>query len=255
MRVDSLYFGKEVMRTDALVRGFRTGFVELGETAKSFRKGIFDIKADSYTDSGVPFIRISNLRSGIVNDAAIAHISDEAHTAELKTEVRRGDLVMSKTAYPSAAYVQLTKANVSQDVIAYRISGAWKKRLRPGFLAAYFNSAVGITLMQRQFQGNVQLHLSLDDGRKIPIPLIGQELQEVIESALLDALGEVRTSGEMLDEGTRSLLKELGLASWKPEEPLTYLRTSKGGLFFWPFGFAVLSTEIRFARFMAEGTF
>ena len=103
------------MQVEAKVRAFKGGFVELGETARTLRKGIFDIKADSYTEAGIPFIRISNLRDGIVDDSNIAYISESTHKSEVKTEVTRGDLVLSKTAYPSASYVQLKTANVSQE--------------------------------------------------------------------------------------------------------------------------------------------
>ena len=227
LRLDSAYFGKEAMRLDSLVRSFRDGFVELGDTVKTFRKGIFDIKSDSYTETGIPFVRISNLRDGIINEAGIAYISEEAHAAELKTAVRRGDLAISKTAYPAASYVQLKEANVSQDVIAYRMSHEWKNRLRAGFLAAYLNSTAGIALMQRQFQGNVQLHLSLDDGRKIPIPLICGRIQETVEASFVEAFDEINRSAKNLAEAEQSLMEEIGLAKWTPAEPLTYHRRSK----------------------------
>lgn len=227
LRVDSAYFGKAAMRLESEVRSFKTGFVELGDTARTFRKGIFDIKADSYTEEGVPFIRISNLRNGIIDESSIAYISEDAHKTESKTEVTRGDLALSKTAYPSASYVQLQKANVSQDVIAYRMSPDWKKRLRSGFLAAYLNSTAGNALMQRQFQGNVQLHLSLDDARKIPVPLMSDEFQGAVETAFLKAFEEMNVSDKKLHQAEQTLLAELGLADWAPPEPLTYQRSAK----------------------------
>jgi len=227
LRIDSAYFGKDVMRLDALVRGFRTGFVELGETARIFRKGIFDIKANSYTEKGVPFIRISNLRDGNISEASIAYISADAHACEAKTEVRRGDLAISKTAYPAVSYVQVVKANVSQDIIAYKMKAEWRKTLRSGFLAAYLNSPVGIALMQRQFQGNVQLHLSLDDGRKVPVPLMSEKLQEFVENDSLRAFDQIRASAGKLVEAEQMLLEELNLANWNPPHPLAYSHNNR----------------------------
>src|SRR5688500_13277023 len=51
--------------------------VPLGRVASTIKKGIFDIKASTYVDEGVPFIRISNLREGLIETNGMAHIPSE----------------------------------------------------------------------------------------------------------------------------------------------------------------------------------
>jgi hypothetical protein len=76
--------------------------------------------------------------------------------------------------------------------------------------------------MQREFQGNVQLHLSLDDGKKLKIPKMDMRLQTRIDQLFRDA-DTVQDSARLgLQEAERALLSALGLADWTPPEPLAY---------------------------------
>ena len=59
--------------------------VRLGEIASVVRKGIFDINADAYTETGVPFVRITNIQSGLISTDDIAFIPQDIHAAESKT--------------------------------------------------------------------------------------------------------------------------------------------------------------------------
>jgi type I restriction enzyme, S subunit len=62
-RVDAGYFAKLPVLTEGRIEALP--HLRLGAVCSVFRKGIFDIKAGSYTEIGVPFVRISNLRNGL----------------------------------------------------------------------------------------------------------------------------------------------------------------------------------------------
>ena len=53
----------------------------------AFRKGIFDIKASSYVEYGIPFVRIGD---GLIDTKDLAFISPAAHAAESKTALVYG---------------------------------------------------------------------------------------------------------------------------------------------------------------------
>lgn len=230
LRIDSAYFSKEALSTEELIARFPSGFTTLGEISSCFRKGIFDIKADTYTETGVPFVRISNLRNGLIDVTDIACISEEAHAGENKTALVFGDLILSKTAYPTASFVNLDRCNVSQDTIAFRLSPTWEERLNTSFLTSFLNSRYGLTLMGRQFQGNVQLHLSLPDGEKIKVPLCGQNFQKAVQSCFITSFQKQKESLSLYDQAEQSLLFSLGLDTWHPPEPLTYEQPAKVAL-------------------------
>lgn len=222
LRIDDGYFSKLAVLT--LRRIESLPHIRLGDTASEFRKGIFDIKADSYIEKGIPFVRIANLKNGLIDVTDIAHISSEAHATESKTALSFGDIVLSKTALPAASFVNLPECNVSQDTIAVRLAPAWKKQLRSGFIAAFLNSRHGLALMERQFQGNVQAHLSLPDGKKLPIPLFGLDLQDTVHNAYLLADKKLQETKIQAEKAEQTLLRALGLEGWRPPELLTYTR-------------------------------
>lgn len=226
LRLDSGYFAKPMLAAEAIIRAYPNGNDELGPLFSRFVKGVFDINAESYCDTGVPFLRILNLRNGVIDDSDLALIPEELHQIEKKTELRRGDIVFSKTAYPAASLVTLERCNTSQDTIATTLSKYGRETYKAEAIVAYLNSTIGQRLLWRQFQGNVQLHLSLDDGRKVPMPRLGALLQAAIKSAFdLATLHRVSATTELENAG-KTLSNSLGLKSWQVPTPLTYTQTS-----------------------------
>jgi type I restriction enzyme S subunit len=224
LRIDSGYFAKPMLKAEALVRAYPSGYDELGPLFSRFVKGVFDINAESYTDSGIPFLRILNLRGGVIDDSDLALIPESVHENEKKTELRWGDIVLSKTAYPSASLVTLDRCNTSQDTIATTLSEYGRETYSPEAIVAYLNCPTGQRLLWRQFQGNVQLHLSLDDGRKVPMPRLGQAVQAQIKTAF-DRANELRNIAAIeFDNASNSLLRNLKIEAWRPIEPLSYTR-------------------------------
>jgi len=100
LRLDSKYFCKAAVRTRHFVE--QNAFERLGAVTSVLRKGIFDIKADTYAQpgDGVPFLRISDFKNGLIDEESTAWISEEAHRRETATALKHGDIAISKTAYP-----------------------------------------------------------------------------------------------------------------------------------------------------------
>jgi hypothetical protein len=111
-----------------------------------------------------------------------------------------------------------------------KLSHDGRKRFKTGFIAAYLNSRYGLALMSRQFQGNVQSHLSLPDGRKVLIPEFSEKLQAATDKALRDAHAQLLTAEGKMCEAEVTLTDALGLGNWQPSEPLTYARRASEAL-------------------------
>ena len=222
LRLDSGYFAKPMLAADAQIRRYPNGYDELGRLFSRFVKGVFDISADTYARAGVPFLRILNLKDGLIDESNLVLIPQETHQKEIKTELRRGDVVLSKTAYPAASLVTLSRCNTSQDTIATTLSPYGAATYRPEAIVAYLNSAVGQRLLWRQFQGNVQLHLSLDDGRKVPVPKLGGELQELLARTVQKAEAALVSSREEMAAAEAEVLEDCGLRTWQAPQALAY---------------------------------
>jgi len=221
-RIDAGYFRKRLLVATAAIEALP--HKKLGDIAGVFRKGIFDIKADTYVQpgKGIAFVRIGDLRNGIVSKSTTAWISHDAHRAEYKTCLSYGDVILSKTAYPAASFVNLSECNVSQDTIAIKLSPAARREFCGGYIVAFLNSSYGLALMERQFQGNVQQHLSLDDGKKLQIPKFGREFQHLTDALFRMADREIDKAVLSTDAAQSVLICNLGLANWAPPEPLSY---------------------------------
>lgn len=141
--------------------------------------------------------------------------------------MRLGDIVLSKTAYPAASLVTLERCNTSQDTIATTLSTYGASNYRAEAIVAYLNSGIGQKLLWRQFQGNVQLHLSLDDGRKVPIPRFSTDLQTKIVSFFQQSDRARQAAIQQLKNAETNLLRALGLENWQAPEPLSYIRSSR----------------------------
>ena len=226
-RIDSGYFAKPMLLAEQRVRAYANGFDELGSLFSRFVKGIFDINADAYVDEGVPFVRIQNLKNGLIDNRGLAFLPEDVHEAESKTQLLRGDIVLSKTAYPAASLVTLERANASQDTIATTLSEYGRTHYRASAVVAYLNSKTGQALLCRQFQGNVQLHLSLDDGRKVPMPRLPDKHQAAIEESFFKAEALRQSAAVQITRAEYSLLHALGLDVWTPPEALSYIRSSR----------------------------
>jgi type I restriction enzyme S subunit len=226
VRIDSGFFTKAALLAESLVEDLPND--PLGDLTSTFRKGIFDIKADTYVDpgEGVPFIRITDIKTGTIQKQSTAWIDHAAHEQEAKTALRFGDLVLSKTAYPAAAMVNLPECNVSQDTIAVRLSPDGQRQYRMGYVAAYLNSVQGLALMARRFQGNVQQHLSLEDGKSIRVPRFDSRFQDRVHALILRVNHDQDAITQAMAAAEQTCLSALGLADWTPPEPLAYTARS-----------------------------
>ena len=230
IRVDSGFFTKAAIEAENLVEALPND--QLGSLSDTFRKGIFDIKAETYVEpgEGVPFIRITDIKSGMIQKHTTAWIDHAAHDLEAKTALQFGDIVLSKTAYPAAAIVNVPECNVSQDTIAVRLSADGKRRYRSGYIAAFLNSTRGLALMARRFQGNVQQHLSLEDGRSLRIPRLDVKFQDRVHAYILQVDQQQTAITQAMKTAEDMCLAALGLADWTPPQPLTYTARASDAL-------------------------
>lgn len=136
LRIDAEVYRKIYIEINAVVGKLKTTF--LGKEVKTIKKGIFDIRAECYTDSGIPFVRISNLKNMRIDDNDIIYIPEDEHIRNIDTELRRNDVVLSKTAYPAASLVTLDVCNASQDTVAIRLKP--NGQILSHYLVTFLNS-------------------------------------------------------------------------------------------------------------------
>lgn len=174
-------------------------------------KGIFNINASCYVETGVPFVRISNIDKMLISQEDIVYIPEAEHTKNNKTRLVKGDIILSKTGGPAAAYVDMPECNVSQDTVAIKLKGTSK--LLSEYTVAYLNCVYGIAQMKKRFTGNVQMHLNLDDCKNnVIIPMMSVLFQEMISGVFHRGLQLQNKSDQAFADCEKLLTNALGFS-------------------------------------------
>lgn len=197
----------------------------IGQEVKTIKKGIFDIKAECYSDFGIPFVRISNLKNMQIDDNDIIYIPEHEHTKNIDTELRRNDVILSKTAYPASSLVTLDICNTSQDTVAIKLKS--KSQILSHYLVTFLNSKYGYYQMQRWFTGNIQMHLNLTDCKEIIIPIFNSDFQNHQKNIFEISLLLLEHSKNLYQQAEDLLLSELNLKDWQPSTETIAIKSFK----------------------------
>ncbi len=214
IRIDAEVYQKIYIEINEALNRLKN--TSLGKEVKTIKKGIFDIKAECYADFGIPFVRISNLKNMQIDDNDIIYIPEDEHSKNIDTELKRNDVILSKTAYPAASLVTLPVCNTSQDTVAIKLKS--KSQILSHYLVTFLNSSYGYYQMQRWFTGNIQMHLNLTDCKEILIPILTSDFQKTQKNLFEAALSLLEKSRNSYKQAEGLLLSELGLNDWQPTE-------------------------------------
>ena len=214
-RIDSEYFTGKFAQYCRLME--KCGCTYFAREAQKAVKGAFDITADKFREAGIPFVRISNIRDMELDASSMVYIDADVHAKYIASELRRGDIVLSKTAYAAASIVTLPVCNTSQDTIAISLNP--DSCIDPYFTVVYLNTRYGLFLMEYLFTGNVQKHFNLTECKtKLPIPIFSKKFQGEIRNLFSQALAARSESNKVYREAEQMLLADLGFAGWSPTD-------------------------------------
>lgn len=213
LRIDSEIYQKEYIAYDNFIK--EKEYTTFNQEALVVKKGIFDIKSAVYREKGIPFVRISNLRNMIIDTNDIIYIPEEENKKNLDTFLEEGDIILSKTAYPAASYVNIANCNTSQDTVAIKLSQ--QSNLLSEYIVIFLNSEIGLKQMRRRFTGNIQMHLNLEDCKtNLLIPILSTIFQNEIKNLFHKSIQRKDDSTYLYNKAEQLLLEELDLKDWEP---------------------------------------
>lgn len=209
-RLDPQFYQPKFVENRKIIKCM-ANVVKFGDIASSFRKGIFDLKAEDYVEDGMPFVRVSNLRHGFIEESNLVFLPTNLHDENLQTRLNRGDIILSKTAYPAASLVNVPECNLSQDTIGVKIDSNYFIKIKPSFIVAFLNSKYGQLLMEQWFQGNVQMHLGLVDAKNILIPILNIKIQEKIDKLFWESSKQYAEAKNLFEQAIKIIEDEIGI--------------------------------------------
>lgn len=146
--------------------------------------------AKRYVESGIPFLRSQNIRPFNVSLTNVVYI-DEAFHAELsKSKLAPNDVAIVRTGYPGTAAVipeSLKRGNCADLVIVRPLPS-----LNSHFLAAFFNSSYGKSLVGGKLVGAAQKHFNVTAAKEatLHVPPLEQQNEIVEQIAVIRAEAE-----------------------------------------------------------------
>jgi type I restriction enzyme M protein len=157
------------------------------EACDQITVGIVVKPASYYTDAevGIPALRSVNVFLGRFELSNLGHLTPKGHQKNLKSQLKKGDVVVVRTARPGDAAVvtdRIAGMNLI-DLILVRP----KPLLLPEYLVEFLNSAFGRRQISRGSAGTAQQHFNVSEFQRLemPAPSITEQRKAVDELASL----------------------------------------------------------------------
>ena len=190
--------------------------VELSEVA-DLTVGFVGTMASHYTDSGVLFLRSTNIEPFNIKMDDVKYISPEFNETIKKSQLNPDDVVIVRTGKPGACTVipQKTEPWNCSDLVIIHPN---KEKINPHFLASYINLASGV--INAHLVGAVQQHFNVGAAKKMKIPLPSIDVQNRIASIIQGLNDKIELNNkinENLERQARALYQDLFINYADPE--------------------------------------
>jgi restriction endonuclease S subunit len=151
--------------------------------------------AELYTNKGIKFLRILNVKPNEIDLADVKFIQSHVHDGELsRSQLAANDVLMTITGRVGTAAVvpqEILPANINQHIVRLRLKSA---ECLPDYLAAYLNTSLGLAISNRSVTGGTRIALDYQAIRSLPVPLPPKNVQEKV----VEELNKRRTEAQRL---------------------------------------------------------
>jgi len=202
-RFDAEYFQPKYEEIVEAVKKYKGGFDELGNLVK-IKKSV-EPGSEAYQESGVPFVRVSNLSKFEFSDNNQQFISEELY-AELKThQPKKGEILLSKDATPGIAYYlneETRKMIVSGGILRLKIDN---QQVLPEYLTLVLNSVIAQKQIERDAGGSIINHWRPDQVKATIIPILKSDKQKEISELVKKSFDDRKLSKSLLEIAKRGV--------------------------------------------------
>lgn len=193
-------------------KGKKPGYrvIKLGNVVNMKTSAFYGAIAESYGKIGIPFIRVSDVRTFSISPTDLVSIPEiiALENPSIAT-LRSGDIVITKGGtVGNVAIVPkwMSKCKICRDVIGLEVTGD----IRPEYILLFLASRFGMIQIDRMRTQQIQSHLTIEPLKNIKI-LISDEHEEKISNMLLKVgeLGEESLS--QIHEAQNKLYESIGI--------------------------------------------
>ena len=221
-RIDSTYFRRKNIDADRKLRSRpHSTIAESAASVLSFGAYALTNNFD-YKESGIPFLRCANIKSGFVSFADCLYIDGDAHALLSKSTVEPETVLLTMSGSVGSAAVALPTwsypINSNQDVAKIRANS-----VDPYYLAAFLGSTYGQLQIKRLPVGSVQQHLFLWMIESMVVGRLTPSTEERIGNVARAAYDARECAIQELASAQSLLEAALGLESLSGATPSSYI--------------------------------
>lgn len=196
-RFDAEYFQPKYEEIVEAVEKYKGGFDKLGNLVK-IKKSI-EPGSEAYKESGIPFVRVSNLSKFEISDNNQQFISEEFYNQLKNLQPRKGEILLTKDATPGMAYYlneEPQKMIVSGGILILKINS---QKVIPEYLTLVLNSVIVQKQIERDAGGSVINHWRPDQVNATLIPILKDNKQKEIKKLLEKSFNNRQLSKSLLE--------------------------------------------------------
>ena len=200
-RIDADYFQPKYDEIINAIKNYSGGWDTL-ENLTTLKKCI-EVGSKEYIESGIPFVRVSNLSPFEITQEK--YISEELYAEIAEHQPKQGEILLSKDATPGIAYYlreQPEKMIPSSGIL--RLNSQTDK-IGNEYLTLVLNSILIQEQVDRDVGGSVILHWRPDQVAETVIPILHKEKQTEIEQKLLESFNLSRRAKDLLEHAKRAV--------------------------------------------------
>lgn len=187
--------------------------------------GAFSLyRKEYFVEEGIPFLRVDNIKENRLDFTDTIYISQKYHEQLKKSQVKPRDVLLTTKAiigYACTVPDTIKLCNMSQNLVRMVIK---ENLCNPYYLSTFLTSKYGLFQTNRLATGNVQLYLNFENISKVLVPIFSSSFQSNIETVVCESEKFVELSKQVYSQAEQVLLEELGIAKWKPNHKLSFVK-------------------------------
>jgi len=156
--------------------------------------------SEAYQDSGIPFVRVSNLSKFSINDNNQQFLSSELYETLKQYQPKKNEILLSKDATPGIAYYlkdDPSKMIPSGGIL--RLSIKDREKIIPEYLTLVLNSVIVQKQVERDIGGSIIDHWLVDQVKNTLVPILPINKQQEISNTINESFCSREKSRQLLE--------------------------------------------------------
>lgn len=199
-RMDAEYFQPKYEIVKNKIRAVDHNTLE--NLVKPLKKGI-EVGSEAYTDTGIPFLRVSNIEKLRIDNSSEQYIDEELYE-ELKEKFcpKKGEILLSKDGTPGIAY------HLTEDIKTIISGGIVRLKtieIEPEYLTLVLNSLIVQAQIEQDAGGALIKHWRPDQIKTTLIPILPKAVREKIVAMVRESFSTLHESRQLLEQAKREV--------------------------------------------------